>query len=396
MIALGSMLLSGCLSLEPDGADDSVATDSRSSPGDERSRPGSGSSISDVELTEVRDLGGPFEGPGDGFTPDFTWDGKFGGSGRNSADEHSTILLVSTAGNPTWESEPIEADYSFADHFLGSDAQYYVWYNRDGIDTISAFSAADGNERWTHEVAGPDDARALEEITTVGGTVCYSIARQDDQEESTRLTIRRLTRDGSLDWETIIRRDGRNFGLGDGGTDVYVALSTDLLRLDAAKGTVQDSWRIRPTSGGLYRHGDALYVDTSSGFTKFDLEDAGIAWQIEDEFLSGSPFRHAIAIRDGFLYHGSEDGWITAFETASGSRNWETRVPGAVSEIFLGENVVWALAAENLHVLDQTTGTIVTQFEDGQFRDIQVIEDTVVITDYDQARLYEVDEITTN
>ena len=390
ILALGSTLSSGCLSLRPGNGDSHGSTDSNGETGDGEINNGSDSEISDVELNEIRDLGGPFEGPNGAFVPSFTWDGKFGGTGKNGPEAESTIMLVSEDGEPVWESDSIEAQYSFAGHFLGSEVQHFVWFTRDENEYVRAFSPANGTELWTHKATNADDDRTLDEITAVDGTICYTTEVGDGN----RFTIHRLTEDGETDWEKTVQNDGHSQGLLGDGTVIYAANSTDLQLLNAESGAMQQSWRIRPSFGGLHQHGNVLYVDTSSGIAKFDLEDPGIVWHIQKEFLSGSSFHNAIDVQDGSVFHGSEAGWVNAFSTTDGSHEWETRLPGQVSEIFVGENIIWGIAEEDLYVLDQTTGAVVTRYKEGQFRDIQVIGDRAIFTDYDSATLYEVEEIT--
>jgi outer membrane protein assembly factor BamB len=374
--------ISGCLGLQETQPD--TSEDGASESGD---RGSSERSVADVELTELRDFGGPSDEP----NPSFTFGDRFGANAYRR-NQVGPIVLMNADGEVVWESELINADYSIERNFIGTPEQYYIWFIRDGGTYVSAFDPDTGAERWTRELVDRDTRKLNEIIATEIGVFHLTTAAQNDQyNQSPRVT--HVGSDGEERWSKTIRDEGSGRALLVYEDDLYVGISETMVRLNAGSGDIADTYDIQTNHNGFTRRSSEMYVDARVNhdevLLKLDLASHEVVWENDDaRDIVGRP-----VVTENLVLVAGEAGWIDAYDVSDGDHRWEARLDQTVRNLARTGNVLWATSNDNLYAFDLFTGEQVYNREDGQYRDVVALNGRVSIRDYDEATLYEVAEI---
>lgn len=387
--------ISGCLDFQEtqeDAADDGSrestefdeqGDDERSD--DEASDDSSERRIAGVELTELRDLGGPRDEP----NPTFAFGDHFGAT-ASRRDQGTRMVLMDAEGEVVWESERIDADYSIRTNFTGTSERYYVWFVRDERTYVRVFDPNTGAERWTREIVDRNERQLDEIVATETGVFQLTTAEHSDQyDQNPKVT--HLDNDGTERWAKTLQQEGYGRALLAYEDDLYVGISGKVLRLDAQSGDVVTTYgSIRPSHNGFTRQSNDMYVDTVEGFLRFDLASHEIVWNNEDaRRLRGRP-----VVADDVVVVPSEAGWIDAYGTADGGHRWETRLDQEVRSLTRTGRVIWPSGHDDmLYGFDIGSGDRVYERDDGQYGGVVALNDRVSITDYDEATLYRVEVI---
>lgn len=233
-------------------------------------------------------------------------------------------------------------------------------------ESLFALDAADGTERWRHQLDAPVQAtptvgaRAVHVVTGWYGTHGLGFA------------VTTVARDGTRRWRFAPRMPYKSFtvvGVAAGrvfvGTsdDAYAASGETLRALDATTG--EESWTAETGDvGGGAARDDAVHVTAVGNLSSYDAASGRVRWQVPGRafaevtatpdavYLADDAVRalapddgtdlwrfeptgrlSATAVGDGVVYAGSDEGAVVALDAADGAERWRATVGGAARDL---------------------------------------------------------------
>lgn len=368
--------LAGCLNLQEDTVSDGSGGDGEGARTDTEGSEGGPAvdPIEDLSLSPVWDLEGSFIHVGAAA-------GSLFGSGFDG------LVRVEPDGTESWTSDVVGDDYAVRlDGGIDAvDGGLFVGTSGSEVDRarLYALEGDSGRERWYDETDPTGTRTRIQHVVATRSAVVYG-SDTGGTDENQHAVVRAL--DPVTGEEHWVDTFPETFVVGLERVDdrIFVGTTEHLWCYDVASGDRVAEFDVLSGFEGIAGDGASCY-----GYDRTENElvaiDGAALERRWDEPVPHQP--EGMAVGNGLLTVTTDAGYVVAYDAATGSPRWETRVGGPARERPVPDgNRIWiADESGTLTALAAADGTPVFETDggDGGSVDVAVVDD-VLLTDADE------------